>query len=248
MMTGPGSHPGDASSRGSAWLWRRRMATSGPKSQLAIKAWVLGARAHGVLTNIGALIYGTPQTPATLSGHHSPTDYYWLTRSSMQMLSLVFESLNAAMLPMVSVDILLRLIVARVRIVSRGLQDELLMPVVSPQTTTPNYTTTRHNRSTAHSKNSRDQGQSDGRDCHVEPVAPPERVLAVLIQVATAMTPSLPLEKSEYTGVVDLLACLHSPLDGLFFLFAKRMTSELSQAISPPLTPFREKLFATLRI
>ncbi|KAK2813241.1 hypothetical protein Q5P01_000870 [Channa striata] len=34
------------------------MATSGPKSQLAIKAWVLGARAHGVLTNIGALIYG----------------------------------------------------------------------------------------------------------------------------------------------------------------------------------------------
>ncbi|KAK2813453.1 hypothetical protein Q5P01_000822 [Channa striata] len=143
----------------------------------AIKAWVLGARAHGVLTNIGALIYGdaTVRTFAALDlsqtvngflahklaryaktkalaetlelladnplmnlagtaanvfffaqnvrnvaeGHHSPTDYYWLTRSSMQMLSLVFESLNAAMLPMVSVDILLRLIVARVRIVSR---------------------------------------------------------------------------------------------------------------------------------
>ncbi|KAK2812288.1 hypothetical protein Q5P01_000043 [Channa striata] len=156
---------------------RARMATSGPKSQLAIKAWVLGARAHGVLTNIGALIYGdaTVRTFAALDlsqtvngflahklaryaktkalaetlelladnplmnlagtaanvfffaqnvrnvaeGHHSPADYYWLTRSSMQMLSLVFESLNAAMLPMVSVDILLRLIVARVRIVSR---------------------------------------------------------------------------------------------------------------------------------
>lgn len=179
MMTeAQGLIPGDRGRAvkrlGSAYA---RMATSGPKSQLAIKAWVLGARAHGVLTNIGALIYGdaTVRTFAALDlsqtvngflahklaryaktkalaetlelladnplmnlagtaanvfffaqnvrnvaeGHHSPADYYWLTRSSMQMLSLVFESLNAAMLPMVSVDILLRLIVARVRIVSR---------------------------------------------------------------------------------------------------------------------------------
>ncbi|KAK2813043.1 hypothetical protein Q5P01_000908 [Channa striata] len=135
MMTeAQGLIPGDRGRAvkrlGSAYA---RMATSGPKSQLAIKAWVLGARAHGVLTNIGALIYGdaTVRTFAALDlsqtnvrnvaeGHHSPADYYWLTRSSMQMLSLVFESLNAAMLPMVSVDILLRLIVARVRIVSGG--------------------------------------------------------------------------------------------------------------------------------
>ncbi|KAK2814642.1 hypothetical protein Q5P01_001022 [Channa striata] len=143
-----------------------RMATSGPKSQLAIKAQTVnGFLAHKLarhaktkaLAETLELLADNPlmnlagtaanafllRTPATLSGHHSPADYYWLTRSSMQMLSLVFESLNAAMLPMVSVDILLRLIVARVRIVSRGLQDELLMPVVSPQTTTPNYTTTR---------------------------------------------------------------------------------------------------------
>ncbi|KAK2812085.1 hypothetical protein Q5P01_000084 [Channa striata] len=60
MMTeAQGLIPGDRGRAvkrlGSAYA---RMATSGPKSQLAIKAWVLGARAHGVLTNIGALIYG----------------------------------------------------------------------------------------------------------------------------------------------------------------------------------------------
>ncbi|KAK2811395.1 hypothetical protein Q5P01_000225 [Channa striata] len=60
------------------------------------------ARAHGVLTNI--------ERPPRCEGHHSPPDYYWLARSPMQMLSLVFESLSAAMLPMVSVDILLDLL------------------------------------------------------------------------------------------------------------------------------------------
>lgn len=42
-------------------------------------------------------------------GHHSPSDYYWLTRSSMQMMTLVFDSLNPALLPMVSVDVLVTL-------------------------------------------------------------------------------------------------------------------------------------------
>ncbi|TKS75729.1 hypothetical protein D9C73_010110 [Collichthys lucidus] len=43
-------------------------------------------------------------------GHRSPADYYWLTRSSMQMLTLVFDGLNPVMLPMVSVDALVILI------------------------------------------------------------------------------------------------------------------------------------------
>ncbi|KAE8277994.1 hypothetical protein D5F01_LYC23929 [Larimichthys crocea] len=43
-------------------------------------------------------------------GHRSPADYYWLMRSSMQMLTLVFDGLNPVMLPMVSVDALVILI------------------------------------------------------------------------------------------------------------------------------------------
>ncbi|KAK2832699.1 hypothetical protein Q5P01_016588 [Channa striata] len=61
------------------------------------REWLLGSQTGSNVRNVA-------------EGHHSPADYYWLTRSSMQVLSLVFESLNAAMLPMVSVDILVTLI------------------------------------------------------------------------------------------------------------------------------------------
>ncbi|KAK2811729.1 hypothetical protein Q5P01_000162 [Channa striata] len=226
MMTeAQGLIPGDRGRAvkrlGSAYA---RMATSGPKSQLAIKAWVLGARAHGVLTNIGALIYGdaTVRTFAALDlsqtvngflahklaryaktkalaetlelladnplmnlagkagnvfffaqnvrnvaeGHHSPADYYWLTRSSMQMLSLVsVDILVSFTQPSIKMDLVVDrdanhcdLSLYRSGATTTycctgsdcfpaGLQDvsrcELLMPVVSPQTTTSNYTTTR---------------------------------------------------------------------------------------------------------
>ncbi|KAK2814247.1 hypothetical protein Q5P01_000694 [Channa striata] len=139
MMTeAQGLIPGDRGRAvkrlGSAYA---RMATSGPKSQLAIKAQTVnGFLAHKLaryaktkalaetlelladnplmnLAGTAANVFFFAQNVRNVAeGHHSPADYYWLARSSMQMLSLVFESLSAAMLPMVSVDILLRLIVA----------------------------------------------------------------------------------------------------------------------------------------
>lgn len=39
-------------------------------------------------------------------GHHSFQDYYWLGRSSMQLMEMVFESLSAASMPMMAVDVL----------------------------------------------------------------------------------------------------------------------------------------------
>ncbi|KAK2813571.1 hypothetical protein Q5P01_000728 [Channa striata] len=108
-----------------------------------------------------------PRTSATrCEGHHSPADYYWLTRSSMQMLSLVsVDILVSFTQPSIKMDLVVDrdanhcdLSLYRSGATTTycctgsdcfpaGLQDvsrcELLMPVVSPQTTTSNYTTTR---------------------------------------------------------------------------------------------------------
>ncbi|KAE8277891.1 hypothetical protein D5F01_LYC24059 [Larimichthys crocea] len=63
------------------------------------------------MAGIAANIFFFAQNVSNVAeGQRSPADYYWLTRSSMQMLTLVFDGLNPVMLPMVSVDALVILI------------------------------------------------------------------------------------------------------------------------------------------
>lgn len=75
---------------------------------------VFGALADNPILNMAgtaANIFFFAQNVRNIAeGHRSPADYYWLTRSSMQMLTLVFDGLNPVMLPMVSADVLVVLV------------------------------------------------------------------------------------------------------------------------------------------